>query len=104
MQSEALLPLNQNAKPISRVSQLKLIDRRWSDLSPRLTKPPTREGNMTLQEKSLEGESVLKGAGGRERSDVRMMLLKSLRPLPLMHNWTFWYDRYVFRQLIQGNE
>jgi hypothetical protein len=28
-----------------------------------------------------------------DRNDIRKMLFKSLRPLPLMHDWTFWYDR-----------
>jgi hypothetical protein len=30
----------------------------------------------------------------KDRKDIRMALFKSLRILPLMHNWTFWYDKY----------
>ena len=37
---------------------------------------------------------------GNERSDIRKALLKSLRPLPLMHNWTFWYDRYNLSTMV----
>jgi len=63
---------------------------------------------MTLAGKMETGNSgdILEGsaggdaqgvvAGRKERSDIRKMLLKTLRPLPLMHNWTFWYDRYCF--------
>jgi len=40
-----------------------------------------------------DGGVLTVGEDKKERSDVRKMLLKTLRPLPLMHNWTFWYDR-----------
>jgi hypothetical protein len=30
-----------------------------------------------------------------KRMDMRINLLRTLRPLPLMHNWTFWFDRLI---------
>lgn len=39
------------------------------------------------------GEEMTKETLSKNRNDIRMTLFKSLRILPLMHNWTFWYDK-----------
>src|SRR5271156_4575106 len=31
-----------------------------------------------------------------ERVKARNAMFRSFRPFQLMHNWVFWYDRYVF--------
>lgn len=32
---------------------------------------------------------------GEKRAELRMTMLKKLRPYPLRHEWVFWHDRSV---------
>lgn len=46
---------------------------------------------------SSQSASSTDGDVARDRRDIRNALFKSLRPLPLMHNWVFWYDRFALK-------
>lgn len=54
----------------------------------------TRMTSLHVHNVNLASNVEDRVVSGKERSDIRMTLFKSLRPLPLMHNWVFWFDRF----------
>jgi hypothetical protein len=46
---------------------------------------------------SIYGGGETSVSTGKERC---MTLFKALRPLPLMHNWVFWFDRSPVRRWV----
>lgn len=42
---------------------------------------------------SSAGSGAAAGAIAGKRAELRLNMLKTLRPLPLRHEWVFWHDR-----------
>jgi hypothetical protein len=59
------------------------------------------EGERRSSQTAKAGRDVVTGSCpppgigvSTERENAKKVLFNAIRPLPLKHNWTFWYDKY----------
>ena len=50
---------------------------------------------MAMAMNAAGSEDVVAGSL-KERENAKKVMLNTIRPLPLKHNWTFWYDKYAW--------
>lgn len=50
---------------------------------------------MAMAMNEVGSENVVAGSLS-ERENAKKVMLNTIRPLPLKHNWTFWYDKYPY--------
>lgn len=54
----------------------------------------TPSPSVSLSNAGAQASSPLAGQG-EKRAELRMTMLKKLRPYPLRHEWVFWHERLV---------
>lgn len=58
--------------------------------------PPPSAGTPSTPALQVNGSTPAAGAeNSGKRAELRMTMLKKLRPYPLRHEWVFWHDRSV---------